>query len=260
MAEVAAQNKRPRIKKSQLALTPEELTNRYLWGVDLTNDEGAPYSKKDLEFYIRSAQEWFQKQIPGICLFPTEIVNERHDYYANDFMAFGFMKLFRYPMQSVSKIAMQFPLSNNLVEFESSWWRAEATNSHVSLIPTSNSIQSLLMTQGGSSFFNGSQNLPFVWSVDYKAGFELGDIPSDILDIIGLKASIMPLTIAGDLIAGAGVASKSISVDGLSQSINTTASAENTGYSANIKHREKEIESRLKHMKEYYIGISMVVA
>lgn len=257
-----AQNKRPKIKKCDLVMTAKELTNRYLWGVDLTNDEGAPYDKADLEFYIRSAQEWLQKQIPGLLLFPTVITNERHDYYATDYTSWNFIKMFRFPVQSVESLGMQFPLGTQITKFDPSWYRTESVAGQTMLVPTAGTFSSILLSQGGNylPLLSGNQNIPMVWSIDYTAGFEKGEIPTDILNIIGLKASIMPLTIAGDLIAGAGIASKSISLDGLSQSINTTASAENTGYSANIKHREKEIDSMLKNLKEFYTGISMVVA
>lgn len=49
-----------------------------------------------------------------------------------------------------------------------------------------------------------------------------------------LLASILPLNIAGDLIAGAGIAAQSISIDSLSQSIATTSSAMYAGYSARL--------------------------
>jgi hypothetical protein len=69
-----------------------------------------------------------------------------------------------------------------------------------------------------------------------------------------------PLNIAGDLIAGAGIATKSLSMDGLSQSISTTASATNAGYGARILQYNKHIEESMKTLKAYYTGISMVVA
>ncbi len=67
-------------------------------------------------------------------------------------------------------------------------------------------------------------------------------VPADVLDAIGNMASRNALNIAGDLIAGAGIASKSVSQDGLSQSINTTASATNSGYGARIIQFEKYLD------------------
>lgn len=254
-------NKRPKIP-NKLVLTAKEVKNRYLFGVDLTNDDGEPIAVKDIEFWIRSAQSWLQKELPGLLLFETDIVDERHDYYLADYMSHNFVKLYRYPVQEVTKVAMKFPMQTQELQFDPSWYRAESVGAQVQLVPAAGSFNSIVMSQGGSylsNFYHGQHNMPLSWGINYKAGFPPGEIPEDIIDIIGLKASIQPMNLAGDLIAGAGIASKNISMDGLSQGIVTTASAENTGYTANIKQREKEIISMLKHLKEYYIGISMVV-
>ncbi len=75
-----------------------------------------------------------------------------------------------------------------------------------------------------------------------------------------MKAAIGPLNIAGDLIAGAGIANKSISLDGLSQSIGTTSSATNSGYGARILQYEKQMKHMLEGLRTHYTGIQMVVA
>jgi len=102
--------------------------------------------------------------------------------------------------------------------------------------------------------------VPDVFRVDYTAGFEAGKVPADIIDLIGKKASFGPLNIAGDLLGGAGIASQSVSVDGLSQSFNTTSSATNAGYGARLVQYSKEIKELLPMLEKYYKGIRMVVA
>jgi len=256
-----AYNKRPP-KPKDLAMSAEEFAGRYLFGVDLTDDNGGGYLTKNLEFNLRKSALWIQKEIPGLLLFPTEIKAETHDYYMQDYVAYNFIKLFRYPVQSVSRVAIQFPMATQVLTFDPSWYRTDSVGAQCQLLPTQGTFSSILLSQGGNFlplFYQGLQQVPALWQIDYTAGFLKGEIPEDILDIIGLKASIMPMNIAGDLIAGAGIASKNISLDGLSQGIVTTASAENTGYTANIKQREKEIASLLKGLKEFYTGISFAV-
>jgi hypothetical protein len=85
------------------------------------------------------------------------------------------------------------------------------------------------------------------------------DIPRDILDVMGKRAAISVLITAGDLIAGAGIANKSIGIDGVSQSIGTTASPENSGYSAHIGHYEKQLKQDLRILRRKYHGISLGV-
>ena len=53
---------------------------------------------------------------------------------------------------------------------------------------------------------------------------------------------------AGDLVIGAGIANISRSIDGLSQSIGTTASAENSAYSARIKLLDTQLQTLYKRV------------
>ena len=75
-----------------------------------------------------------------------------------------------------------------------------------------------------------------------------------------MKAAMRVLDVAGDLIAGAGIANKSLSIDGLSQSIGTTSSATNAGYGARILSYKSELKERMGNLKNYYSAIRMVVA
>lgn len=77
-------------------------------------------------------------------------------------------------------------------------------------------------------------------------------VPADVLDAIGNFASRNALNIAGDLIAGAGIASKSVSQDGLSQNINTTSSATNSGYGARIIQFEKYLAALMPALVAKY--------
>lgn len=77
-------------------------------------------------------------------------------------------------------------------------------------------------------------------------------VPADVLDAVGNFASRNALNIAGDLIAGAGIASKSVSQDGLSQSINTTSSATNSGYGARIIQFEKYLDALMPALVAKY--------
>lgn len=73
-----------------------------------------------------------------------------------------------------------------------------------------------------------------------------------ILKAIGLIAAISPLDIAGDLIAGAGIANFSVGVDGLSQSIGTTASATSAGYGARIISYQTQLKQLMPALRAKY--------
>ena len=81
-------------------------------------------------------------------------------------------------------------------------------------------------------------------------------IPRDILDAIGKLASINVLNILGDIAIGAGVANQSIGIDGLSQSIGTTQSAENNALSARVRMYTEELKRNLPMLRSRYKGIT----
>ena len=119
----------------------------------------------------------------------------------------------------------------------------------------------MLIGAGGSYLpiiYSGMGNLPHLFEISYVAGFE--KIPPNILDLIGMLASFGPLNIFGDLIAGAGIANVSLSIDGLSQSIGTTSSATNAGYGSRIIQYTKQIKEQIPILRKYYKGIRAHVA
>lgn len=255
-----ARNKRP--IQEDLVITANELRSIFLFGVSLKDDDGNEMSEKLLEFYIRSAQEWLETEIGGLVLCEREI-EEQRDYRLTDYMTYNFIKLFRFPVQNVNQVSIQFPLSQNLLTFDESWYRVESVGAHVNLFPTQGTFSSIILSQGGSYIplvYSGIEFVPHMMYVKYRAGFKRGTIPAMIKELVGMKAAMGPLNLAGDLVAGAGIASKSLSIDGLSQSIGTTASATNAGYGARILQYNKEISSRLSVLRNYYHGINMVVA
>lgn len=245
-----------------LIITPQEVKNLFLFGVSLTNDDGDPFPDEMFEFYIRSAQGWLETELGGIILCEREI-EEYRDYHATDYQSFGFIKLHKFPVQSVSEISAQYPLSKDRLTFDPSWYRTESVGAQTNLVPTSGTFSSIVMGQNGGFLpllHSGNAYIPHFWKIKYKAGFKKEEFPFNLKELIGMKAAMGPLNIAGDLIAGAGIASKSVSLDGLSQSLSTTASATNSGYASRIIQYNQEIKKRLENLKNYYIGISMVVS
>jgi hypothetical protein len=101
--------------------------------------------------------------------------------------------------------------------------------------------------------------VPNVFQVDYTAGFLPGKVPYDLVEVIAKTASFGPLNLFGDLLGGAGIASQSVSLDGLSQSINTTSSPMFSGYGARLSQYEKEIAAQMPMLRKYYKGIAMQV-
>ena len=89
-------------------------------------------------------------------------------------------------------------------------------------------------------------------SSNKTCGFEQNRIPTIINNAIGLIAALRILSIAGDLVVGAGIASSSVGIDGLSQSIGTTASAMYGAYSARMEDYKNELKKIEKILKKVY--------
>ena len=104
------------------------------------------------------------------------------------------------------------------------------------------------------------QYIPDYWRVQYITGWDVDQMPMDLINLLGKLAALSPLGIAGDLILGiAGVSGQSLSIDGLSQSINTTASATSSGYSARILEYLKEIKETVGRLKLVYDEVKFAV-
>jgi hypothetical protein len=82
--------------------------------------------------------------------------------------------------------------------------------------------------------------------------WQVHTVPQAIIKTISQVAALLPLDIAGNLIAGAGIARQSLSIDGLSQDIATTASATSSGFGATIISYQKQIKDTMDAMKKKY--------
>lgn len=241
----------------EAVLTIQQLKDIYLYGVNLTEDTGAPYPDELYAHYIRQAIDFTEREL-DVKLLPTKIVGDRYDYYRRDYENFGFVQLREYPVLSLEKYALQYPgAANPIISFDLAWIQLDKSAGHVQVYPSTGVYTNAFISSGGGYLpliHGGAEYLPNLITVDYTAGFELGKIPAGILEIVGKKASTGPLNTAGDLIAGAGIATKSLSIDGLSQSVGTTSSATNSGYGARLIQYEKEVKIQMKMMRAYLKG------
>lgn len=245
----------------QSVLTVEQLKQRYLFGVNLTNDEGEPLPDEVFQFYILSAVAWLEHEL-DIKILPTTFEREMEDYQRNNYHAFTHIQLENYPVISVEEFAVEYPSGQSVIVFPDEWLRLDKNHGILRVVPTGGTLSQLMIGQGGSflpAIYNGMDYLPDLFAISYTAGFEDGELPFNLLDLIGKVASFGPFNIFGDLIAGAGIASVSLSIDGLSQSVGTTSSATNSGYGARLIQYQREVKDWVPKLRRYYKGIRMQV-
>lgn len=118
-----------------------------------------------------------------------------------------------------------------------------------------------VLTANGASGFRARSKSPRGFTLSARTAPVGGDasvrvvidtIPADIKEAVAIAAAIPVLAVAGDLILGAGIASMSTSVDGLSQSINSTQSAMYSGYSGRIEVLKTLLDKALESAKSHY--------
>ena len=238
-------------------MTISDLKQIYLFGLDLTDNGGNPFPDIVFEWGIRQAIGYIERYL-DVLIRPTVFTDQRYDYYRGDYVNWTIIDLREAPVISVEKVAVTWPSNTVVIEFPADWIQLRPDSGQVNIVPTSGTLSQVLLTGGGSFLpllATGNDFVPNILAVDYTAGFAEGQVPIEIRDVIGKYASLAPLNIAGDLIVGAGIASKSIGIDGLSQTINTTSSATNAGYGARITQYLKELKESLPMLRRYYKGI-----
>jgi hypothetical protein len=254
-------------KNEGLLLSPTEMFSLYLYGIKIQAGDGTAFSTESMRFYIQAAQQEIENFF-NLKLVYQFIALEKLTFYRADYWQ-SFPILFtNYPVNKPISLTGRF---NQLEQISyPTQWLTNTQNSYgqykrrVSIVPTGTAVATAnaevilsgLTTQLGSQHF---LMIPDYWDLQYITGFKLDQIPMDLINLTGKLASFGPLGIAGDLILGAGIASQSLGVDGLSQSISSTSSATNAGYGARLVQYEREIKATIPRIKLVYDEIKMSV-
>lgn len=255
-------------KNTGIIMSPDELWSLYLYGVNIQSQDGTDFSNENIRFYILKAQTEIENTLK-IKLVKQLIETENLSYNRDEYWwQFPMLKT-KWPVMSVQSVLGMLNKIEQIV-FPRSWFsyhknQEQTHKRRISLIPTGSAtgvqgngdmILSGITSQIGFQRFN---TIPDYWSVQYVSGFDYDNLPYDVMDVVGKLASIGLFNIAGDLILGAGIASQSLSIDGLSSSLSSTSSATNSGYGARIIQYQKEIKDSLQRLKHIYGEIDFIV-
>lgn len=244
-------------------LTVSTVKNHYLFGINLTDPQGNPLPESLFIHYINSAIDWIENLL-DITIAPTDFVDERHDYIQNDYRNWGFIQLQHNPVKTVKDLTLMYGTSRS-IQIPLDWIQLNKLTGQITLFPSAGSANSLIIGQTGLLFGFQSQwdYAPMLWSVEYTAGIDENDpnIPLNLIkEAIFKRACCGILNVWGDLVLGAGIASSSVSIDGISQSIGTTQSAMFGAASARIEAYTKDItEQLLPVLRQKFGGIRLVV-
>lgn len=243
----------PGFDRLEPLITVADLKRNYLHGVDTRDNNGKELSRKAIDFILKAAISQLEHDYE-ITVTPTQYKDERHDYKMDDYWNWCLIQLRHKPVISIDRFALSVASQDVLCEFPTDWIRLNNMNGQLQIAPISGSVG--LFNIGNVTFlpriliFNDV--FPAFFRLTYTAGFEQGKIPPIVNNAIGLIAALRVLSIAGDLVVGAGIANSSLSMDGLSQSVGTTASAMYGAYSARMEDYRKELDKITAILKKYY--------
>lgn len=219
------------------------LKERYLFGVPLTDDRGNTIPDTTLDYYLRRAVRELESHLE-IHIERQEAVEERKDFRVDEWRQWSFLQLRRRPVRAVKSVDVMFG-DTRVFNVPAEWIRiAPPANRYgqIQLFPTLGtfaSVPALDQAYVLAPILLSNRYAPQVFKVVYDTGMD--ELDEDLTDAIGMIATVAVLTVLGESVFGAGVASVSIGMDGLSQSIGTTRSSENTTYGARIATYKREL-------------------
>lgn len=246
----------------------DSIRNTWCFGLPLTKEDGQAMTDHMIKEQIDEAIAEVERNL-GIYIKPTviacnpeerglvhgvdyEVEEHPYDYEVRNYRNYGFLQLREKPVISLEGFKMVLPNGNIIMDFykdenTKQWVKLDKVGGQIQIVPYAGDPTLFYMmggSQSGFPFVTGSlnSNLPQMFYVDYTAGYPVGRLPWDIGEVIAKIASANILGIAGDAVL-AGVASLSTSIDGLSESFSTTASATSATYGAHIKQYQDDIKT-----------------
>lgn len=238
-----------------LIISPSEFIDLYLFGVPLKDKQGHCLPMNTLENFIKTAQEEIEHYL-GIKIM-KQVISESKDYYLADWQNWGFVRTTymvnkAYEMVGFVNQVQQMNLPKEWLSVRTTQDNLKYRSIHV--VPV---VASTIQT---SSIYHGVVPLgmmsngiiPNYWKLVYTTGFDV--LPMDLLNIVGQLAAINVFALLGDLILGTpGIVSKSIGIDGLSQSYSTSS-----GFKTRIDQYLKNLELSLPRLHNYYRGFGIL--
>lgn len=230
-----------------LPVNAEQLLSAFLVDIPLSGLNGQRVTYDTIEDDLLAVMEQVQEFLS--IRLPYQKIAEEHDFVRDEFERWGFLRVDFFIAEACSVTGLLGGEINYPTDWISYARNIQERKRQLFLVPArtpiTQAVSSNSIVYSGAHpifVFSRSNYIPNYWQVEYMTGFKT--LPKSIAKVIGKLAAINLLAVLGDITFGAGIASKSISIDGLSQSIGTTQSAENSLYSARIRQYADELMKR----------------
>jgi len=268
-------------------LTADELRYVYAFGNDLVAPNGQTITDDTLNWYVEQAIGNVERDLKitlikkqfrhtpvnkdGVEIERTDLEGlepdidffweDPYDFNRKAFNDFIFIKLRHRPIIEIKKVEFRDPIGHLIADIKT-WKKVNYKLGSLEFFPHAGALMTLPMYTGGSYFQSPVRyiydNYPDAYYIDYDAGFKsaehLKKIYPEIFIVVGKLAAINMLSDYGDGKTAA-VASSSLSLDGISESLSTTLSATSAAFGARILQYQKDLSNFYKENKNKYAGL-----
>lgn len=248
-----------------MVMSVSEFINNFLTGVTINLPKTAAYLNKEaVKNKILSAQQQVENTL-SLKLWEQPFM-ERRQFSYDRWSSWAFM-----PTSHMVKTVYSmggFLADTQQVNYPITWMSIQRSSDERQLYRNLNIVAVGANAQGvagnvvtiGIVPFLGSigvQNIPNYWQVTYLTGFK--NIPSELVEMVGRIAAVSIWTDLQDIVQEPGIASKSISYDGLSETVSTVRTGEYGIFGAKIAQYQKYIDREMPKLIDFYVGINNTV-
>lgn len=250
-------------KNSGLVISASELIERYFFGIPLITSQGQAISEDTIRYHIRTSQESLEHYLS--VKINRQVIEEDRDFIREEFENWSYVRT-TYLVAKATALK-GFISDVQQVAYPQEWLSTRKTSDdrlyyrHIYLVPGSNTAKTNSVVYSGISphlGFFGSRQIPQYWKTQYITGFK--KVPIELVSFIGKHAAISIFAILGDFILPSGIASQSLSIDGLSQSFTTTRSGKTSIFGSRIDLYQQSLATELKELDGFYRGIGFIGA
>ncbi len=215
-------------------ITPNQLRQRYLFGLPLVSQIVDPITKKVQQLSDEAINDIILGCVAQIELeFKIDIMpvqrDEKHPFDQNDYGAYGFFRTHHTPVAQIDDIQITPANGIDLYQIPDNW--VETGNivkwGQINIVPIDIGAVSYGITgmaPTGGAFFLSVISLvnwvPAYWRIRYTSGFPSGQLPRAINEMVGCLATIEILSMLASTYARSN--STSLGLDGLSQSVSNS--------------------------------------
>jgi hypothetical protein len=259
-------------KATREILSIEDLKDKYLYGIDIKSN-GNPLPDKVYTYWI----EFAKKEVENFLTvkLDLQIYTESKNYHISDWRMWSQIKAM-YPVIAGLQIDGFFGTVKQLT-YPKEWISVKTSSEDMysrllHVVPnTGSGFHQTAATYTGLfpniGHLGGGNHTPNYWLLKYITGFK--QLPANIEAAVGMIAALNVLTVGNETLASAmgalGSSSKSISIDGLSQSTSMYINGSTGIFGARIKQYSETLlgtpqqDGLLKRLQDYYGAIHMTV-